>query len=133
MRSMFKRVASVVAYAAAFSLFLAAPAMASSADDIPAITVTEYSDYLADEAPDLLDDFEALTAAEQQKFVELLSNPELYAEGAGSLEGVDEGKVATAQDVSLRPVAASPFAASTDRSVSSNRWVKVLGLKVLEY
>ena len=89
----------------------------------------------------MLAEFEALTPAEQEQYLDLLTNPALYTEDAEDLDGVDVVGVTTELTRSpgvLSPLATtrgivSPLATTVDRSVWSTRWVKILGIKVIEY
>lgn len=131
MRTILKKVAGIVAGALTLSLLATGPVSANPDEPVPTLTVAEYTAYLAEEAPDILVEFEALTPAEQEQYLDLLTNPDLYTEEAENLDGVDVGGTSTVQ--TLAPGGVAPMAASVDRSVWSSRWVKALGVKVIEY
>ncbi|MDO4784552.1 MAG: hypothetical protein Q3997_05655 [Propionibacteriaceae bacterium] len=97
------------------------------------LTISEYSAYLAEEAPDVLAEFEALATAEQEQYLNLLTNPALYTDEAENLDGVDVSGVSTVQTAAPGGGMMAPLATTVDRSVWSTRWVTILGLKVIEY
>lgn len=55
-------------------------------DEAP-ITVGAYRAFLAESAPDQVEQFDALTAPQQERFIHLLGNPVLGTPEAASLEG----------------------------------------------
>jgi hypothetical protein len=132
---MLKKVSGIFAGALTLSLLAVAPASASTDEPVPTLTVAEYTDYLAEEAPDILADFEALSPTEQEQYLDLLTNPDLYTEEVENLDGVEVGGV----DPIITSTPGANFggiismAASADKNVWSTRWVKALGVKVLEY
>lgn len=135
MRTVLKKVAGIVAGALTLSLLATGPASATPDEPVPTLTVAEYTAYLAEEAPDVLAEFEALSPAEQEQYLDLITNPDLYTEEAENLDGVDVGGTSTVQ--TLAPGGGiggvTPMATTVDRSVWSTRWVTILGLKVIEY
>ncbi|MDO5495236.1 MAG: hypothetical protein Q4G64_05955 [bacterium] len=134
MRSFLRALVGILATALALAFGVTGPASATS-DGESTLTVAEYAAYLAVEAPDVLPEFEALTPAEQEQFLDLLANPSLYTEEAQSLDGVDVGGVSTTQALALGggTNGVGPLATTVDRGVWSNRWVSALGVRVLEY
>ena len=127
MRSMLKKIAGMVASVLALSLLAASPASATVGGLSEKLTASEYSAYLAGVAPNTLAAFEALTPAEQDQYLALLSNPALYTDDAQDLDGVDVG----GSSVDRTPIATR--ATTVDRNVWSTRWVSILGINVIEY
>lgn len=130
-RSLFRKLAGFIAGMLALSFAAAVPAGATSLEEEgrSLLTIQTYAAYLAKEAPDVLPKFEALSASDKERYLELLANPILYTDRAENLDGVTVGGNTAGLGRELTAAATR----STDRMVASNRWVDILGLKVLEY
>ncbi|MCU9967977.1 hypothetical protein [Mobiluncus mulieris] len=129
-RSLFRKLAGFIAGMLALSFAAAVPAGATSLEEGRSLlTIQTYAAYLAKEAPDVLPKFEALSASDKERYLELLANPILYTDRAENLDGVTVGGNTAGLGTEPTTVATR----STDRTVASNRWVDILGLKVLEY
>ena len=92
-RSLFRKLAGFIAGMLALSFAAAVPAGATSLEekDRSLLTIQTYAAYLAKEAPDVLPKFEALSASDKERYLELLANPVLYTDRAESLDGVTVG------------------------------------------
>lgn len=116
-RSLFRKLAGFIAGMLALSFAAAVPAGATSLEEGRSLlTIQTYATYLAKEAPDVLPKFEALSASDKERYLELLANPILYTDRAENLDGVTVGGN-TAAGLGRELTAAATR--STDRTVAS--------------
>ncbi|QJC21509.1 hypothetical protein [Arcanobacterium buesumense] len=133
-----------------FTLFTGlSPAYAQADTVAPSetLTVEEYEAYLSQNSPETLAEFRALTNQQQDLFVRALQDPALYTDAATDLPGVTTGltrfELPTISAPDNRLVSASDMlangptyvtnASTIDKNVWSTRWVKIFGVKVIEF
>lgn len=116
-RSLFRKLAGFIAGMLALSFAAAVPAGATSLEEEgrSLLTIQTYATYLAKEAPDVLPKFEALSASDKERYLELLANPILYTDRAENLDGVTVGGNTAGLGRELTAAATR----STDRMVAS--------------
>lgn len=117
-----------------FSLGILLATPASATENPPqGLTVDDYSAYLAEASPQALGEFNELSDPEKEQFIKNLKDPRLYTEEALKLSGVEieDQSLETQRETTFEQIV-SP-AAISDKEIWSTRWVKVFGIKVIEF
>ena len=116
-----------------FALVMSFSVSVFAAEKAPdsALTVNEYKEFLAQESPEDLQKFEALSADEQEKFIDYLLDPATYS-GDLVAPGITR---ATTYDRTEKVASGADLGAA--RSTRYDAWgtstVDIMGIEILEY